>query len=395
MRKFSANYIYLGNGKILKNGIIYLSETGEILEIIDTQGLLKEENGLEFHNGVIVPGFVNVHCHLELSYLKGQISNHTTLPGLIKELQSKRYNFDESQILDAIKKADKRMKHNGIVAVGDISNDNYTLETKKESTLKYINFIEVFSSDKNKAVSAFAKAKELQNQFKTNGLNAHIVPHAPYSLSIELFQLIKENAETENSIISIHNQETESENEFFANRSGKIYDFFSSWGMDMSYIDGNENSSILNYASKLPKQNKTILIHNTFSSTNDIEFAQNYFEQVSWGLCPSANLHIENKLPEINNFRKKKANICLGTDSYASNDKLCILTELIELQRYFPFVSFTESLKWATINGAKALGLENEIGSIELGKTPGINLITNFDFKNLCLKANSEVKVLF
>lgn len=394
MRKISANYIYTGTGKILKNGIIHLTDEGEILGIIDTEGQLNEENGLEFYNGVIVPGFVNVHCHLELSYLKGKIKRHTGLPGFINELQTVRTNFSQDQIKRAAHKADKRMRAAGITAVGDISNDSFTVEIKKNSSIKYINFIEVFGSNKNIANIAFAKAKNVQNKFKNNNLEAYIVPHAPYSLTKELYMLIKENSENEKTISTIHNQECASESDFFAKRSGKMYELFKSWGTDMSFIVGESKNSVENFAPYMSKTNKTLLIHNTYSKTEYIAFAEDYFDEVSWGLCPKANLYIENALPEINNFRRNRAGICIGTDSLAANNELSILSELIELQRYFPFVSFTESLKWATINGAKALGLEKKFGSIEKGKTPGINLITDFDFKNRCLKEESAVKVL-
>ena len=85
MRKLSANYIFDGKGKFYKNGILHVSDNGEIIDLIDTKGDLQEENQLEFYNGIITPGFVNTHCHLELSSLKNKITPKTKLTGLFQK----------------------------------------------------------------------------------------------------------------------------------------------------------------------------------------------------------------------------------------------------------------------------------------------------------------------
>jgi len=394
MYKFSANYIYLGTGEILKYGIIKLNQDGEVTEIVDTKGVLKEEAGMQFYGGVIVPGFVNTHCHLELSHLRGEITKHTHLHGFIKELQSKRKQLSIEEIQKAAQTADKRMRAAGIVAVGDISNDAYTIAIKASSSIKYINFIETFGTNISKAEFLFSEAKKIQKEFTKKNLTAFVVPHAPYSLSKKLFELIKKNSEKENSILSIHNQETASEDDLFAKKKGELFEMFSSWGLDMNYIEHFAESSLKYYAPKMNKKNRTLLIHNTFTKASDIEFAEREFEQLSWAFCPKANLYIENKLPDIPLFREKATNICLGTDSLASNDNLSIVDEMLEIQKAFPQIPFTELLQWATINGAKALGLEQTLGSIEVGKKPGLNLISGFDFTNQTISSASKLSVL-
>lgn len=394
MYKFSANYIYLGNGEILKYGIIKLNEEGKITEIVDTKGVLKEEAGMQFYGGIIVPGFVNTHCHLELSHLRGEITKHTHLHGFIKELQSKRKQLSLVEIQKAAQIADKRMRAAGIVAVGDISNDAYTIPVKANSSIKYINFIETFGTNFEKAQLIFSEAKKLQKEFTDNKLTAFVVPHAPYSLSKELFELIKHNSVLENAIQSIHNQETPSENDLLSSKTGELFEMFSSWGLNMNYIEHLAESSLKYFAKKMNHKSKTLLIHNTFTKAEDIVFAKNHFEQLYWAFCPKANLYIENQLPDVSVFRENNCTICLGTDSLASNDSLSILDEMLEIQKVFPEIPFSELLQWATINGAKALGLEQTLGSIEIGKTPGLNLISNFDFKNNNISSKSKVTVL-
>ncbi|MBN2758462.1 MAG: amidohydrolase family protein, partial [Bacteroidales bacterium] len=137
-----------------------------------------------------------------------------------------------------------------------------------------------------------------------------------------------------------------------------------------------------------------LLVHNTFSTENDIEKANAYFENLFFALCPNANLYIEDKLPDISMLCKEKQSLTIGTDSLASNHKLSVLDEMKTISQNFPEINFSEILKWATLNGAKALGFDNEIGSLEIGKSPGINLISNFDYKNLKLLKESKIKVI-
>jgi cytosine/adenosine deaminase-related metal-dependent hydrolase len=129
------------------------------------------------------------------------------------------------------------------------------------------------------------------------------------------------------------------------------------------------------------------LVHNTYTSLKDIYFTKRFNRKLHWCFCPSANLYIENRFPTFEFFKYTDYPITLGTDSLASNQKLCILTEMKLIQKNFEDVSFEELLKWATINGAKFLGFQNELGSIANGKTPGLNLITNMKYGRLTDKS--------
>jgi cytosine/adenosine deaminase-related metal-dependent hydrolase len=97
-------------------------------------------------------------------------------------------------------------------------------------------------------------------------------------------------------------------------------------------------------------------------------------------------------VPKVNLFVDQGFNITLGTDSLASNTKLCILHEMKTIQQKFPAISTAKLMEWATINGAEFLGIDAEKGSLEPGKSPGLNLITNMD--GLKLTPESKVKRL-
>lgn len=393
MRRISATYIYTGK-KILKNGIIELDQEGNVSNIIDTNGKLSEEQSLEYYSGVIVPGFVNAHCHLELSHMKGMIDNKTVkgLPGFIDEIISKR-NFP-NDLEDKIQKADREMQINGIVAVGDISNTDDSFKVKQKSKIYYNTFVETFTINNELAEEAFQTATDNIQKLKNRNLEGTIVPHASYSVPDALYERISNFNEEQKKVISIHNQETPGEDEMITDQTGPLAEVMQNKGFEFSDFSFPGNSSL---ESNLVRQNKNdniLLIHNTFSKEKDIEYAENFSDNIYWVFCPLSNLYIEKTLPNIPLFFDKGVKTCVGTDSYASNTELSILSELKSITKHFPKVSFEKLIESACLNGAKALNIEDKYGSIEIGKKPGINLISNFDFENMSLKEESKLKVL-
>ena len=131
------------------------------------------------------------------------------------------------------------------------------------------------------------------------------------------------------------------------------------------------------------------MVHNTCTNLKDIYFIKRLDRKIHWCFCPNANLYIENILPRIGLFTDKGFNITLGTDSLASNSSLCILSEMRTLQQNFPALSTAQLIEWGTINGARYLGIDDDKGTLEAGKTPGLNLITGLDG----LKITPEAKV--
>jgi cytosine/adenosine deaminase-related metal-dependent hydrolase len=396
VRKISATYIFPGNRPPLKNGILICEDDGTVIDLIDTSGQLHEQAGMEQYSGILVPGFVNAHCHLELSHLKGKIPEKTRL-GRFLGFINKLRNLQEEDFEEAIKKADFTMKHAGIVAVGDVSNSYTSLETKRNSKIKYHTFVEAFGFHPSRAEKAFAFAEFVESMFREFDLPTSITPHSPYSVSEGLFLKIRDKALVENSILSVHNQESRDEVLFFKDGSGDIAHHISEiLKIDISHWKPTLKSSLEFTLSFIPKENPLLLVHNTFTSPEDIQFlkSRRKMENTFLVLCPNANLYIENQLPPVSLFQKEKLNICLGTDSLASNDSLSILKEMIVLQNSFPEITLQNLVEWGSMNGARALGLNDFLGSLEPGKKPGINLITGVDMKNLILTSKSKVKVL-
>ncbi|UCG28009.1 MAG: amidohydrolase family protein, partial [Bacteroidales bacterium] len=368
MRKLAANYIYPISQKPLKNGILIMNEDGSVLDIIDSGGNLREMENLEFYNGILVPGFINAHCHLELSYLKGKISRHKKLPGFITDLVQSRTD-DPSIITEPVRMANEALRNNGVVATGDISNTSSSFFVKNSGTIRYHTFLEIWAIDPNKSDEVFINAINLLRFLQSNfPHNASICPHAPYSVSDALFRKIQDYCRMNENIISIHNQETRSENELFRENKGSLKQALEDLGEDYSGFRHGRENSLQTTLKKLPQSQNILLIHNTFTSEEDIIYAERNHQALFWILCPNSNLYIEKRLPDINLFWNLEVKTAIGTDSLASNDTLSVLEELKTISSHFPGIPLNDLLKWATLNGSEALNMDNELGSFKKGK---------------------------
>ncbi len=376
MRKLTADYIYTMNGSPIKDGVVHVSDSGEIIFI----GNLRQGDE-KYYQGIICPGFVNVHCHSELSFAKDKIDKGTGIDSFIGKLQSLRNNTSQEQKNKSISDAILQMQKAGIVAVGDIMNAEDSISPKEQSPIKFYNFIEVYGSQSEVAATVMENGKSV---FEKSRSPKNIIPHAPYSLSKELFEKVSE-FQNADSTLSVHYMESVGEAEYFKTASGSVAERMNRWKMKIPDFIPTGDSPLKFMGEYIKKSNRVLLIHNTFISEEDIDFAKNIFSETYYGLCPKANLFIENTLPPVDLLMKKNANICIGTDSLASNDTLSVLDEIKVLKTKFNIPN-VDLIKWSTINGAKALGFDNELGSIELGKRPGLNLINeNLDLLNILI----------
>ncbi|WP_443937587.1 amidohydrolase family protein [Pedobacter sp. MW01-1-1] len=370
LKYISADWIFPVGEALIENGVVVVSADGQIIEVLSASEATALSEPIEKYQGAIVPGFVNTHCHLELSHLLGQIPEHTGLVQFVQSIIKNRQSSTEA-IQQGMEAADAAMYKNGIVAVGDISNQIISKTVKEKSKLYYHTFVEAMGFNPARADEIMATAKKLKAAFSP--LPTSIVPHAPYSVSKELFASIFAEAEADPSFLSIHNQETPHENAFFQEKTGDFLKLYTCLGLDISFFTPSGKTSLQTWLPHVRNQ-KMLLVHNTQTDKKDIDFAQQHGATLYWCLCPLANKYIENALPDVNMLASENIQITLGTDSLASNHQLNILAEMQLLQKE-KGIPFETLLKWATQNGAAFLELSNQFGSIEKGKKPGLNLI--------------------
>ena len=362
------------------NNVLVIKKDGAVEAIIDAD----DAGDVETFKGIISPGFINTHCHLELSHMKGLIPEKTGLVDFVYKVVNERH-FAEEEILNAIDAAENEMLLNGIVAAGDICNNLLTLPQKEKQRLAYYNFIEASGWLPTIAQARFERVLQIFNEFNRqpvpprSGSNRQsIVPHAPYSVSDELWKLI--TPYFQNKVVSIHNQETSFEDELFLQGTGDLVRMYKMMNIDNSFYSPGKKSSLQSYFSRLSNAASIILVHNTFTSQADIDYAKNNKsgdQQLFFCVCINANQYIENTIPPIKLLIQNDCNITLGTDSLASNHSLNLLDEMKTIQKNFHDISLEKMLQWSTINGAKALQMDKTFGSFENGKMPGVVLIEN------------------
>ena len=373
-QKFQANQVF--NGRQILEGadqVLITKLDGTIEGMVPIAEAGEDIQQLE---GLLSPGFVNAHCHLELSHMKGMIPTKTGLQEFVKQIVALR-QVEPEAIQEAIIAAEAEMVANGIVAVGDISNTLDTLDQKAKHNLAYYSFVELYDLDPTRAHDKIIAGIAIQKQFQDSCVRASLVPHAPYSVTARLWTLLSEHFESHT--ISLHNQETPGENEFFETKSGPFLGMYERTKVALDFFEPTGKTSLQSVLPVFKKANHGILVHNSFTSAKDIQAVHANMNNAFWCLCPNANQYIEQTMPPIELLRNNNATIVVGTDSYASNWSLNILDELKTIQQHHPAIPLAEMLQWATINGARALQMDKHLGSFDKGKKPGIVLIENTD----------------
>lgn len=363
MRRISANYIYPVSSPPIQNGIVELDDDGRILNVIDPGPDMKETRKLEFFNGILVPGFVNSYHRLERSFLKGKLEPQRGLRNFLSSLKELDSSVEYSPKMEAMRRADLAMKNSGIRATLDIMNTSESIKIKANSNIFYYSLIEVF----DQASPIWSNSLEIERDLHENGLKGNMIPCAIHTASYDLMTKISAHLRNfSEPVLSFQNIQPKNEKERFE-RMGKFLD---------------------------PKWN-TVLVDNFYICMEELINARKLFPNLFWVICPKSSLFIENNLPDLTLLLNQGEKLTIGTGSYASNDSLNILEELKVLQHAFKEVSLEQLIRMATLNGAEAMNIDAFAGSLEMGKTPGLNLITPVHFGDQHrLKKESMVKAI-
>ena len=366
LRKLQPQRLFTGDQLLGADQVLLVDDKGTIVDIV---AAADAGEGIEQLSGWLSPAFINAHCHLELSHLKGQVKEKTGLPGFVREIINGR-DLNLEQCQEAMRVADRAMWDAGIQAVGDICNRLDSLQIKSESPITYYNFIEVSGWLPQVADKRYQAALEIMQAFSKMAGNSSLVPHAPYSVSTELWQRLLPHFNGQ--AITMHNQESPAEQQLFERGHGEWLTLYEELNINNEFFLPTGTSSLQSIFSYLQNAATLLLVHNTYTTAADIQFAQSRHPSLHWCLCPRANWYIEHALPPVELLRQHACNIVIGTDSLASNYSLSLLDELKTLAAHFPAIPTEEMLTWATSKGAAALQLEDTLGKLTPGKRPGI-----------------------
>lgn len=330
-----------------------------------------ESSRIEKLQGWISPGFVNAHCHLELSHMVAQIPAGTGLPAFGKAIISKRGALNPEAVEEHMQEANRYMWSRGVVAVGDISNTAASFKTKAESNIIYHTFIELLGLQPTRAKEVLKMGESLAAEAEAYGLKASLTPHAPYSVSRELFLYLKTWCEKQQVPYSLHNQESLEERRFLKGEPSEFDELYRFLQVDVSFFKAPGKWG-LDYLKEFLPHTSCLLVHNTYSNAHDLTLAAECKAFLCF--CPSANLYIEGRLPDFDLFVPHTKKLCIGTDSLASNDQLDVLKEANLVLKMGKF-KVEDVLRMLSSHGAAALGVSHNYGKLAIGKNAGLNLL--------------------
>ncbi len=369
MRRIAAHYL-IDRGAVRLRPVVEADDEGRIVSVGEWDRL-DGRAATEFYAGALSAGFVNAHCHSELSYLRGAIPRGSGFAGFARAIGQVRGGFTAEERRRALQAADARMWHEGVQAVGDIVNDDSSFEVKSRSRIAYRNFAEVFGLGADTSA-----ARELLRRADTS-----LTPHSTYSLQDGMF---REIAAEGAGPLSIHFMESPDEAALYRGE-GSLAEWYGRMGWTCDFL--RYGSPAARIAASVPSDRPLILVHGCCAAEEDMQIlGESFSTPVAWALCPRSNLYISGLRPPVELLRRRGETICVGTDSLASNDSLSIVEEL----KAIPDVPLPELYAWATINGARALGMESDMGSVEVGKRCGLVLTENLDSRDGSLRLASE-----
>ena len=393
VKQITAKYVYtLAGAEPIRNGFVeYDDQSGEILAV----GACSADK--EVSEGSLAPGFVNAHCHVELSHLHKKFVKGSGMAGFIDQINALRDWAGREKKQELVKVWMDKMWKDGVSAMADISNDDSSFEVKAGHNMYTRTFLEVFGSEPHMCEGVMADVSALQAIADEAGIDAAPTPHSCYTMSP---QLLSESAAAglKRGYISYHSQESQEEEDLLLTGTGAMYENRVRNGMSTPPVTGE--SSLKYFIQRLakahgaPYDEHILLVHNVCLSQDDVDAAKKVMKNVWWAICPLSNVFIHNALPPIELMRKNGLAIALGTDSLSSNDDLDMVAEMICLHKNFPEVPMNEILTWASLNGAKFLAKDAELGSLEKGKKPGIVRISAIDENGFVTSASRSERVI-
>lgn len=389
LRRFTAEYIYTLEGdEPIRNGYVECDEDGTIVRT----GVCDDLSHVA--RGAIVPGFVNAHCHLELSHLHGKFRKGSGMAGFIDQINALRDWASDDVKTELVDKWMGKLWNDGVSAIADISNDASSFPVKKKSPIYTRTFLEVFGTEPEDCADVMKGVTELNAVADDYGIDAAPTPHSCYTMSPALLSE-SSAAGLKSGYLSYHSQESQEEEDLLLTGTGAMAENRRRAGMSTPPVTGGSSLEYfidrLSDAKDAPYDEHILLVHNVTLKQGDIDKARKVMKNVFWAICPLSNIFIHNALPPVQLMLDNSLDVCVGTDSLSSNDDLDMMAELVCLHSNFPQIPMNTLFVWASLNGARFLSKEDVLGTLTPGKRPGIVMISGLDADgNITSESRSE-----
>ncbi|HKW46255.1 MAG TPA: amidohydrolase family protein [Gemmatimonadaceae bacterium] len=324
-------------------------------------------------DAILLPGLVNAHCHLELTAMRGFLENLDFRAWIVRLTSSKRAVMSREMLLDAARYGIAEGVRHGITTFADTCDSGVSFDAMLESRVRGVMYQEVFGPGAEQCAVSLAELREKVERMRprqTPLVRVGVSPHAPYTVSDSLFASASQYARSEALPIAIHIAESQAEHDLVADATGPFADGLRARNIDVAArartpIELLKNLNVL--------AARPLLIHCV--RVDDADVAHIAAARCAVAHCPASNAKLGHGIAPLSMLLDAGIPVGIGSDSVASNNRMDLLDEarlavLMQRarQRDYRGVSANAVLTLATLGGANALGIEREIGSLEVGK---------------------------
>lgn len=378
MKLFSADWILPVAGPPIENAAMLVDRDNRISFIGPRKQAplhALQATDVQYESSVILPGLVNAHTHLEFSDLNGPLGH----PGIeftqwIAEVIKFRFGVQRVNKSTAIKMGIQQSLNYGVAAIGEIATTPLTpecyLDWDDPPALRV--YFEQLGSDQTALPD---KQIELDQFLSNDQLTIGISPHAPYSVGDELFDQLLSTANRHNAFVAMHVAETQAEREFVEHKTGPFLELLQRLNVwqPQAY---RRYQSILDILRKLSTAHRALVVHGNYLTGQELDFIGSA-RHMSIAFCPRTHKYFGHSRYPLQELLDRGINVAVGTDSRASNPNLNLRQELTEIAQSFPDVSSAQIIAMGTIAGARALGWNNELGTLAVGKLARFCVVPN------------------
>ena len=330
-------------------------------------------SAIDLGHVAVMPGLVNVHTHLELSYLRGRVPPAERFTDWVRVLMALRRQYADpadAEIVTSARAAIAQARASGTALVGDVANTLITVPLLREAEVPALVFQELIGfslADPDARVASAVSAASSVAGVAGPDVRMTIAPHAPYSVSPALFRSIRSQLDRSDvPVTSVHVGESVEETEFLGEGTGPLRALLEELGVWSADWRAPGLTSV-RYLSDLGFLDRDVLaVHGVQCDGADLSQLASLGATI--GSCPRSNRYVGVGSPPLEAFYAMDVEVAFGTDSLASVADLNLFSELREARRVAPRVPARELLKSATLKGARALGRADDFGSIEPGK---------------------------
>ena len=360
----------IDNGAVAVSGS-RITNVGKFSDISATN---SGEQIVDLGEQALLPGLINAHCHLDYTCLRGKIPPPKSFTEWIRAINAEKANLSPENYIGSINDGFAEATRFGTTTIANLTAFP-ELVSRIQAPIRAWWFAELIDvRDPSRANEIVDAAVETLKSAEHWGL----APHAPFTASANLYRRCEEVARLENALLTTHLAESREEMSMFRDASGPLYDFLKEIGRNMADCGRKTPLSQLteilrDVSTPLDTTESWMLVHLNELAKNDFDLFARSRNQFSIAHCPRSHAYFGHSPFEFETLRELGFNVCLGTDSLASNDDLSLFAEMRAFQKEFPKIPPDEIFRMVTSNPALALGKPHVLGRI--GKNCWADLI--------------------